>query len=304
MVSHLEGRVRAAMILGTVAGLLRPEIWPFLGAYGCWAWRRAPGTAAACAGVLAAAWFGPDVLGGDGAVSASGAARSTPSPASAARAEHPALRVLADAATHAGIAVCLAAVAAMARVRAARVIGALAVTYVLLVSLATLVGYAGNPRYLVPALAAIAVLGGVGAARTRRPLLVIAVLVVLTAWAHAGDMRTAARDVGQRAETRRGLDEAIAAYGGAQRMRACGPVRTVFLSRALVALRVGVRLPGIRRWRGGAGTTLLPPPPSVLQEQLPPPRRGPPGQRLVVQAGGWSVWSSCEVRSRNGPAPG
>jgi hypothetical protein len=100
-----------------------------------------------------------------------------------------------------------------------------------------------------------------------------------------------ARDVGKRDEARRGLDAAIAAYGGAERMRACGPVRTIFATRAHVALRTGVPLPGIRRWSAGPGTTLLPPPSSPLQEQTLVPTRGPKGQRLVVRAGGWSVWS-------------
>ena len=300
--AHLEGRPRAAMVLGTVAGLLRPEIWPFLAVYGWWTWRRSPRLVAACAAVLAAAWFGPDVLGGGGAVSASDAARATPSPASAARAEHPALQVLADAATGAGIAVCVAALFAMARERAARQVGMLAVAYVALVAVATVAGYAGNPRYLVPALALIAVLAGVGAARTPRPVVALAVLVALTAWGHAGDLRTAARDVGQRDEARRGLDAAIAAYGGAARMRACGPVRTVAISRALVAWRAGVPLPPIKRWHAGRGTTLLPPPPSVLQSQDAVPRRGPPGQHLVVRSAAGRSGVRVEVSSRHGPA--
>jgi hypothetical protein len=111
--------------------------------------------------------------------------------------------------------------------------------------------------------------------------------------AHAGDLRTAARDVAARSDAREGLDEAIRLSGGPARLRACGPVRTVFLTRALVALRTGAPLPGIARLRAGPGTTLLPPPPSVLQEQDAVPRRGPAGQALGVRAGGWSVWSSC-----------
>ena len=116
---------------------------------------------------------------------------------------------------------------------------------------------------------------------------------MLTVVAHAGELRTAARDVAARSDAREGLDEAVRLSGGAARLRACGPVRTVFLTRALVALRTGTPLPGIARLRAGPGTTLLPPPASVLQDQGPTPRRGPHGQALAVRAGGWSVWSSC-----------
>jgi len=35
---HLDGRYRQAFVLGFLAALLRPEIWPFLGVYGAWLW--------------------------------------------------------------------------------------------------------------------------------------------------------------------------------------------------------------------------------------------------------------------------
>ena len=68
-------------------------------------------------------------------------------------AEHPALQVLADAATGVGIAACVAAAFAAWRRPLARVLALLAVAYVVLVAVATFAGYAGNPRYLVPAIA-------------------------------------------------------------------------------------------------------------------------------------------------------
>ena len=173
------------------------------------------------------------------------------------------------------------------------VLAGLAVAYVLLVAVATFAGYAGNPRYLVPAIAVLAVLAGVGAAALPWPRLGVAALLALTLVAHAGDLRTAGRDVAARSDARAGLDAAIRLSGGVARVRACGPVRTIFLTRALVALRAGTPLPGIARLRAGPGTTLLPPPPSVLQEQDPIPPRGPAGQALTARAGGWSVWSSC-----------
>ena len=40
VLAHLAGRRRAALALGVAAGLLRPEVWPFLGLYGLWLWRE------------------------------------------------------------------------------------------------------------------------------------------------------------------------------------------------------------------------------------------------------------------------
>ncbi len=294
IVAHLERRERLTFVLLAAAGLLRPEIWPFLVGYGAWTWRL--GSRALVAGgavVIVAAWFGPDVVWSAGAMSAGDTARAGLSPGSAGRAAHPALQVLADAATGVGIAGCVAVAFAAWRRPPARVLAGLAVAYAMLVAAATFAGYAGNPRYLVPAIAVLAVLAGVGAAALPWPRLGVAVLLALTLVAHAGDLRTAGRDVATRSDARGGLDDAIRLSGGAARLRACGPVRTIFLTRALVALRTGAPLPGIARLRAGPGTTLLPPPPSVLQEQDPVPRRGPAGQALAARAGGWSVWSSC-----------
>ena len=38
---HLDGRTRTAFVMGALAGLGRPEVWPFLGLYLVWAWRSA-----------------------------------------------------------------------------------------------------------------------------------------------------------------------------------------------------------------------------------------------------------------------
>ena len=35
---HLDGHRRQALVLGALAGLVRPEIWPFLGAYAIYLW--------------------------------------------------------------------------------------------------------------------------------------------------------------------------------------------------------------------------------------------------------------------------
>jgi hypothetical protein len=302
--AQVQGRTTLALVLGTAAGLLRPEIWPFLGAYGVWAWRRgARGVPLACAAVLLVAWFAPDVLWGAGAVSAGDAARATASPSSAANADVPVLAVLGDAVTGIGVLACLLAAVGAWRSRLARAVAALGVAYVVLVAVSTAAGWAGNPRYLVPGLALLAVVAGAGAASLPRPRLVVAVLLAVTLAGHWSDLRAGLGDVGDRDAARRGLDEVLAAAGGAAELRRCGPVRTAPLTRALVALRADVPLPDVEAPARG-GSTLLPPPPSPLQDQTPIPERGSPGQDLVARAGGWAVWSACPVGSRHGPPRG
>ena len=62
---QLAGSPRAALVFGTLAGLGRPEVWPFLGLYGVWLWRRDPRLRPLIAGCGAATlllWFGIPAL--------------------------------------------------------------------------------------------------------------------------------------------------------------------------------------------------------------------------------------------------
>jgi hypothetical protein len=63
--AHLSGRPRLAFVLGVLAGLGRPEVWPFLALDGLWLWLRVPRSRAlVAAGALAtlALWFGIPAL--------------------------------------------------------------------------------------------------------------------------------------------------------------------------------------------------------------------------------------------------
>jgi len=62
---HLSRRPRAAFVLGVLAALGRPEVWPFLGLYWLWAWRAVPSMRwLLAAGLVAtvALWFGIPAL--------------------------------------------------------------------------------------------------------------------------------------------------------------------------------------------------------------------------------------------------
>ncbi len=62
---HLDERPRAAFVMGSLAALGRPEVWPFLGLYTIWLWRRRPHTRLLLAAgviLMALLWFGIPAL--------------------------------------------------------------------------------------------------------------------------------------------------------------------------------------------------------------------------------------------------
>ncbi len=63
--AHLSGRPRLAFVLGALASLGRPEVWPFLGLYSLWAWRAIPAMRKLIIGgvvVMLLLWFGIPAL--------------------------------------------------------------------------------------------------------------------------------------------------------------------------------------------------------------------------------------------------
>ena len=295
VLAHLAGRTRAALALGTAAALLRPEVWPFLGLYGLWLWRtdRAARPAVAVAAVLVPAlWLGPDLLGIGGALSASRAARGEPSLGSAALEDVPGLAVLADAVSLLTVPAALAAVAgAILGCRLARVLAAGAAAWIAIVAVMAQAGYAGNPRYLVAAMAYGCVLAGVGAARILPPAGPVA-LVVAVGIVTAGDLRDQVEDVGARADRRSALPAVVAAAGGRDAIVDCAPVRTAPDVRPLVAWELDISMVGIDR----------PPeaPAAVLRWS---PHGGgpmepdvPDGFTLLGRAPYWEAWGACNVR--------
>ena len=143
-------------------------MWPFLGLYGLWLWRADRARAAAvvaAAIVVPALWLGPDLLGIGGALSASRAARGEPSLGSAALEDVPGLAVLADAVSLLTVPATVAAVVGtIAGGPLARALAPRRAAWIAIVAVMAQAGYAGNPRYLVAAMAYGCVLAGVGAA--------------------------------------------------------------------------------------------------------------------------------------------
>jgi len=174
---HMDGRRDHALYLGVAAALLRPEVWPFLGAYGLWMWLAEPRLRlrmVAFAVLIPVLWFGPELWGSGHALRASTRANN-PNPGSAAYAEHPALELVSRfrkvviAPIKGGIVVAsiYAVVMWLRRRREGPTLAVFAggLAWFALVAGMTEAGYAGNQRYLIVATAAAAVLGGIGGAR-------------------------------------------------------------------------------------------------------------------------------------------
>jgi hypothetical protein len=167
---HLDGRPAHAVCLATLACLLRPELVPFL-LYGLWLWRAEPRLRPLLAGVLVLlplAWIAPDWIGSGMPLDGGAQARSQPA-WSLSLAEHPWLRALERVHNHAGLplellAAVAVAVATLRRRPAVLVLAGAALAETALFVAMTQAGFSGNPRYVLPAVAVLAVLAGVGAA--------------------------------------------------------------------------------------------------------------------------------------------
>ena len=179
---HLEGRRDAAFLAGAVACLARPELFGFVLLYGAWLCVRSPG-ADAWSGFPWWSWSRPGSsrpgIGSGDPLYAGAQARSQPS-WSLSLAPVPWRAALQVAQSQAWLALELAALLAIAlaalalrarrgwlpapaRPAAVAALAGFAGPNVVVYCAMTEAGFSGNARYVLPAVAAIAVLGGVGA---------------------------------------------------------------------------------------------------------------------------------------------
>ena len=174
---HLDGRRDHALYLGFAAALLRPEVWPFLGAYGLWLWFKEPRLRVrmiVLGALIPALWFLPEWWG-SGDPFRAGSRANNPNPGSAAFAQDPFVELLRRfrkvviAPVKAGVVIATAwAVYRWFRYRReglTLVVAGFGVAWFVLVAGMTQAGFAGNQRYLILSTVAVSVLGGVGAAR-------------------------------------------------------------------------------------------------------------------------------------------
>jgi hypothetical protein len=218
---QLEGRSRTALAAAGAACLARPELAGFLLLYAGYLWVREPGTrvlAAAVLGAVAAAWLVPPWLASGDPLTPGEQARSEPS-WSLSRAPVPWRAALDVAAQQLPAALAAAALAGvlLVRRRAVAALALVAAGNLALYVASTEAGFSGNPRYVLPATAAAAVLAGVGVAAVAWRAPAAAALLLLVAipgvWAQAGVSRERAVEAAERSRLHSQLEDAVDAVG-------------------------------------------------------------------------------------------
>jgi hypothetical protein len=317
----LDGRLRAALLLGLAAALVRTEAAPFLLVYCVWLWRRDPGARAWIAAALAAlpvAWLGPDLVAAGDPLRSSGRAK-IPNPGAPALADEPALESLRRALALAPVVVWPALVLAIAGVarRALRPLALLpaaaGAAWIVLIALMSELGYSGEPRYAMPGVALLAVSAGPGAAwavraatgvrkwpigqlidpgraRAAGTTLVAAVLVGAAIADQGPALAGEAERARYEARLYADLGHAVEAAGGPKAVLRCGPVNSMPYSRPALAWRLGVPIPRLSTDPAASGTMLRGRPHAGAA--LRPAARGTRFAE-VARRGEWVVLRSC-----------
>lgn len=229
----LDERPGLVLGLGTAAALLRPECWPFLA---LWAVvmlrgdRRLRPAAILVAVLVPLAWFVPDIVGAGTPLEGSETARQ------GGLEPVDALEVLgrALAAPLVGVWIGIGLLLWTSRGRLERRLEVLllgALGWTTLVAIMAVAGYAGLPRFLAPATAVLAVLGGVGIARAgagsmrlpiAAPLAVAALALATGAFAlRSAEIPDDVRTIEAQTESLEDLFD-LADRVGSERLLSCG----------------------------------------------------------------------------------
>ena len=241
---HLDGRRRDAFLLGVAAGLLRPELWPFLLVYGLflmWTDPRARLLVVGCGALTLALWFVPEQVGSGDFLRAAERARE-PNPDSAAFADHPFVETFRRSGAVLMAPLLVGAVIALVRAwsvgdRIRLSLGAVAAALMIAVAAMTEAGFAGNLRYVALPAALVCVLAGAGCVelvrdagkrfgRARAMALAALLLAAAAPFVVAGVDKLAFDLDVVRAESELydRLPPIVAKAGGSEALLRCGPV--------------------------------------------------------------------------------
>ena len=309
---HLDGHRRQALVLGALAGLVRPEIWPFLGAYCVYLWfadRRGRAVVVSAIALIPLLWFGGALWGSGDAFQASHVVLTPGRPTAGALTQHHGLRAFSDLAAMLPLPVIVLAVLGVVLSLKPRsptlapvaVAAAAATAWVTIVAVMVERGYTVIPRYLFMPAALVVILAGIGMARATelaggarrpRPLLLAAAVAIAVAAAVGLSvselrlLRSDARAVESQAMRDRDLADAVELAGGAEAVLACGSVVTAWFEKSALAWELGVDLPDVTaRDRPGPQITF-----AYRGAGAQPPI---PAGAQVLETDSWQVVASC-----------
>ncbi len=257
---HLSGRPRAAFVLAVLAGLGRPEAWPFEGLYAIWLWIRVPRARGLVVGgtvISLLLWFGIPALTSRSPFVAASNAYKSGRRLTSNQVGGTITRFLSINELPVELAALVAVgLAALRRDRVTLALTAGVLLWVVIEIGFALHGWPGLVRYMFEAGAVVAVLAGVavGWLLLARPLpsvswlgswvgpLLVLVLVASLVPAAISHARAEHKDLHeQRARTAEINDLApvVAQLGGAARMRACGEPLTRLQYQTMLAYTLG-----------------------------------------------------------------
>jgi hypothetical protein len=316
---HFDGARGQAFLLGILACLIRPEVFPFVAAYALFLWRAEPGRRLLVAGLLALLpllWLVPEWIGSGNPLDAGRQATSEPS-WSLSRADKPWEAALERAHRLITPQLELAALAAVAfairaRDRTILVLAGVAVAWLGLYVGMTQAGFSGSPRYLLPTIVLVCLLTGVGvvrivqlaaalAGRVRFPRASLAggaaaaALLALGAWpyldARQDDVRRQANTAEELTELHEDLEDAVAAAGGRDRVNAVGQpaVNRAFHTHLAWVLHVPIRSVEL-----GHGQALVFDADTTLSAPAPIKRRIP-FRDVITRVGAWEVYRAGRI---------
>lgn len=328
---HLDGRYRQAFVLGFLAALLRPEVWPFLGLYGLWLLlidfnRRTIWLVVTCGVLIPVLWLLPEYWGSGNFWRAADRAQQ-PNRNSPAFADFPFWQVLKNTWPLMLTPVKAAAAFALAiavwrwfkeRSQGAVIVVALvAFAWIAEIALMTQAGFSGNPRYIILGTTLIAVVGGVGfgwavqiagdvvgrlgGERHGNVLMlatgVAACAVLLAATYHwAGPkFRTFGRldrALRYQADLRTDLRNGLDKIGGGKLFASCGPVATGMYQVPMVAWHIDRHTNDVRLDPDPAGGAAVASR-STGRAPWAPPGPFPAGYELIMPERSTHLYSTC-----------
>jgi hypothetical protein len=297
---HLAGHRRQAFLSAAAAGLLRPDVWPLLAAYGLWLlWQRRD----ARTGVLvlgggafvALCWFVPEYIGsGDFFRGVSRA--QEPVPGSPGASESPFLETFSNASQSLSYGVYAGALLALGlawRDRRVLALGCATAALMLVVAFgASGAGFTGSLRYVALPASLVCVLAGIGWSRLAqrvpapRPA-VLAVALLAAVPGLLGPVDRLGGDLAHAHDTDRrlaALPGFIDRAGGRDAVLGCGQLYTGPFSTQVLAYVLGLRQQEV---------ALNPRPPGTILERRDSPLAGTPGFSVKLESTEWMLQSTC-----------